>query len=832
MFSRFFLLGLSSRLAANAAPFLCRKIPMTGSYALKKMIKKNGKIRFHRAMTLLELVLAMVMITIIFAAVLPQFAAIRNSWDSKQGASEALQNGRVLMDHISRNLSEAKRITVVSASTVTNGYIQFVDNNDVNDRYDIASSNSYVEYGAVGSLSDLAGPVNSFKFTCYDACDLSMPITDGNDIRVIKVDATFTNSASMGQDKTFTTWVYLRTNSQNQVCWSDEDIGSVAATGSAAFSSSSDTWTVIGSGADIWDTTDEFHYVYQTLSGDGQIVARVGSITNTNSWAKAGVMIRETLTGGSRHAMMVVTPGNGTAFQRRTSTSGSSTHTAGSSVTAPYWVKLARRSNTLTGYESANGSTWTQVGTDTVTMATDVYIGLCVTSHSDGALCTADFNNVSFLTYGDFNEAKGAGVTSISISKPSTTNTGDLLIAAVATEGSTTFSTPSGWTLINQGSYNSAITLGSWYKIATASESSSYTFSWTGSEQAYGWIMRFTGCDATNPISASATNETTSSTPTSPAVTSTADCSLILRLGAFNSGSISVDSPGLSGHSPITMDSSTGTVAILGSWTTGTTHSKVTGTDRALVLVAHAKGSSGSSSLTAVTYGGRSMTKIVDKLTGSSFNWVYVAAFILNDANIEAATSTTFAPTWSSTPSNITYSSVFLQNVNQTTSVGASASNGATSSSLVSTSSLATSNGDMVIEAAASSNTGTYSVTTGWTKALEFSAGGGGGGPGGGGPGGGGPSSYGGMGGYEAASGTSVTPSITQSNGDHSLIGFVVQSSGDVSGGAGYVKQATAGSSGTSNFILSESKDARLLTIAIAPDSTKDSACCGNEIRP
>ena len=167
-------------------------------------------------MTLLEVVLAMVMVTIIFAAVLPQFSAIRNSWDSKQGSAEALQNGRVLMDHIVRNISKAKKITVVSDSSATNGYIQFVDNNDVNDRYDIRSANNYVEFGPVGSLSDLAGPVSSLKFTCYDACNLDTalsPITDTNVIRTVKIDAVFTNSASLGQAKTFTSWAYLRTNS-------------------------------------------------------------------------------------------------------------------------------------------------------------------------------------------------------------------------------------------------------------------------------------------------------------------------------------------------------------------------------------------------------------------------------------------------------------------------------------------------------------------------------------------------------------------------------------------------------------------------------------------
>ena len=176
------------------------------------MNNRNGKIRFYRAMTLLELVLSMVMITIVFAAVLPQFSAISHNWDIKQGSSEALQNGRVLMDHISRNLSRAKRITAVSASTNPNGYIQFVDYNDFNDRYDVALSDNYVEYGVVGSLSDLAGPVNSFQFTCYDAnITLLSPVTDVNVIRLVKVDATVDNSAPKGQDKTFTTWVYLRT---------------------------------------------------------------------------------------------------------------------------------------------------------------------------------------------------------------------------------------------------------------------------------------------------------------------------------------------------------------------------------------------------------------------------------------------------------------------------------------------------------------------------------------------------------------------------------------------------------------------------------------------
>ena len=115
------------------------------------MSRADVKNCFRPAVTLMELVIAMAMIGIIFAAILPQFALIRNSWDVKEGTAEAIQNGRVLMDHMNRNLSKAVRITAVSASTDTDGYIEFEDNDGNTMRYDIAGNN-YVEYGVVGSF--------------------------------------------------------------------------------------------------------------------------------------------------------------------------------------------------------------------------------------------------------------------------------------------------------------------------------------------------------------------------------------------------------------------------------------------------------------------------------------------------------------------------------------------------------------------------------------------------------------------------------------------------------------------------------------------------------
>src|SRR5439155_8516285 len=175
--------------------------------------------------------------------------------------------------------------------------------------------------------------------------------------------------------------------------WADQDIGAVGVAGSASYASG--TFSVAGSGVDIWNTADGFHYAYQPFSGDGQIVARVASLQNSDAWAKAGVMIRETLGAGSTHALLAITVGYGSAFQRRLTTGGASLHIFGAVITAPYWVKLVRTGNTFSGYESADGANWVLVGTDTITMAAGVYAGLAVTAHNNTVLCTATLDNVS-----------------------------------------------------------------------------------------------------------------------------------------------------------------------------------------------------------------------------------------------------------------------------------------------------------------------------------------------------------------------------------------------------------------------------------------------------
>ena len=169
------------------------------------------------------------------------------------------------------------------------------------------------------------------------------------------------------------------------------------------------TYTMTASGTDIWNTADEFHYAFKQLTGVGSIIVKVESVENTNPWAKAGVMIRETLDAGSKFAAVYITPTNadgtptqGCRFQGRTSTDGSATSDSSVAtdgqrvVIAPYWIKLERDfSGSFKGYYSSDGSTWTPlIWKPGVSMDSNVYIGLALTSLDVDLTCEAVFSGV------------------------------------------------------------------------------------------------------------------------------------------------------------------------------------------------------------------------------------------------------------------------------------------------------------------------------------------------------------------------------------------------------------------------------------------------------
>jgi len=165
------------------------------------------------------------------------------------------------------------------------------------------------------------------------------------------------------------------------------------------------TYTMAAGGEDIWYASDQFHFAWKKLSGVGSIVAKVESVDNTDPWAKAGLMFRESLESGSKFAAVYITPANGCRFQGRIATDTGAQSDSDmatdeqKAIQAPYWVKLERTiAGGFNAYYSSNGANWTAMVWNplNIQMNMDVYIGLAVTSHNVGVACQAKFSNVSF----------------------------------------------------------------------------------------------------------------------------------------------------------------------------------------------------------------------------------------------------------------------------------------------------------------------------------------------------------------------------------------------------------------------------------------------------
>jgi hypothetical protein len=175
--------------------------------------------------------------------------------------------------------------------------------------------------------------------------------------------------------------------------WQTVDIGKTGRAGSAV--AANGNFTVAGAG-NLSGAADNFRFLYQPLSGDGEIKVRLGSQSVTNAAARAGVMIRETLTAGSRYAFMGAGGDRTVRWQRRSTTSGStSSSTSGTSTNA--WIRLTRTNNTLYGFKSTNGVTWTRLTSARITMATNIYVGFAVASGATNTLDTAVFNTATIV---------------------------------------------------------------------------------------------------------------------------------------------------------------------------------------------------------------------------------------------------------------------------------------------------------------------------------------------------------------------------------------------------------------------------------------------------
>jgi type II secretory pathway pseudopilin PulG len=851
------------------------------------MMRYQNKITAsYTGLTLLEMVIAIAIMTIIFTAILPLFASIRNSWDTKQANAELLQNGRVLIDHLNRNLSKAVKVTEISDSSETDGYFQFEDNDGNNWRYEIGDDD-YVQFGAPGDLYDLAGPVSTLQFTCYGPNDFNNPTTDVNSIRFVTIQTTLTNPAVIGQDKTLTTSVYLRTSynrqAQGLVGWwkLDETSGLTAADSSG----SGNDGTLTNMAGNEW--TDGILNGALEFAGYNDYVQTTSNESKTSTdftwacWFKADTTI------GIHHLVW-----EGKATENGFGGSASNTHEAHINIGAPYIdnvlgcfygtdeygaapdvIRIETSFSDTTNWHhvafvvtnadsSPSGELFldgVSVGNDTGNQTdrtnwdTDLRIGRPGANerYFDGTIDDVRIYNraleygeisqlLGIVIYEDFNDAKvDSDEESITIDAPTDTCEEDLLIAAIATDGDT--STPlapsdESWTTINvDADDNAEVTLGAWWKLADASGPTSHEFTWSaaGGQQAYGWIMRFTGHNPDSPINNWSANSDLGSSPTSPAVITTVDNCLILRLGAFDDDDIEVNEPGLPGHTPITMDNSgSGTSSgTVGHWmldeTSGTTAADSSG-----------NGNNGT------LYGSPTYPTWVAGQIGNALRFDgtndYVSLPI--GSVINSLTNCTIA-TWVNWSGNSTWQRIWDFGTGETVNMFLTPKNG--------------SNNRLRFAITVSSwggeeqTTGPAVLPSGWhhvtvtidadnhTHKLYLD---------------GSPVAQNTSGSLDPSdlgntnlnrlgrSQYSADPYFYGKLDDVRIYNFALSpeevdelaqwsggSSGTVSGGAGYVKQSSSGDSGTSNFSLGSQNEAQMLTIAIEPNPQSQG---GGGIRP
>ncbi len=175
-------------------------------------------------------------------------------------------------------------------------------------------------------------------------------------------------------------------------------IGEPNALGSAKYDEKSGKYTIKGSGADIWTHNDHFHFAWQPIDGDCELIARVTSVQRQHDWTKAGVMIRSDLTKDASFGMMAAGASSKAQFARRPEPNKPADAPLLENVPLPLWIKVQRKGSEVIGFYSKDGKSWTEHARVTPQgLGTTAYVGLAVCSHVSGQLSEAQFDNVLIL---------------------------------------------------------------------------------------------------------------------------------------------------------------------------------------------------------------------------------------------------------------------------------------------------------------------------------------------------------------------------------------------------------------------------------------------------
>ena len=170
--------------------------------------------------------------------------------------------------------------------------------------------------------------------------------------------------------------------------WTSFDIGAV---GSQAGSSttSGGTFTVSGAGVDFGSG---LQFVYRSMAGDGEMVARITSFTGSSSNRRAGIMVRKGL--GASEPFVSIAMSSNKVVRISRSTSGGPVESSGTQATFPQWLRIVRTGSLFSVYYSNDGSAWTARGTVTLPVGQTVYVGFAACSGNTGTSAAAIFDSV------------------------------------------------------------------------------------------------------------------------------------------------------------------------------------------------------------------------------------------------------------------------------------------------------------------------------------------------------------------------------------------------------------------------------------------------------
>jgi len=203
-----------------------------------------------------------------------------------------------------------------------------------------------------------------------------------------------TNIAALGFETATETAIPPGTNSSGLLPapWESEDVGSVREPGGAEFRGG--IFRVRGTGTNVLADGDSFHFVCKRVTGQSELVARVLHVQNTDPWARAGLMFRETRAADARHVFLAVTASRGGVLASRERKGGETTVQLDRPMARGYWLKLKRDSEKVLALASPDGRRWRIIERLTWPMEEELYAGLAVVSAREGVRGESIFDQV------------------------------------------------------------------------------------------------------------------------------------------------------------------------------------------------------------------------------------------------------------------------------------------------------------------------------------------------------------------------------------------------------------------------------------------------------